>query len=192
MMSLPPWPTTAPTHGGVQLRGVIEGDVAMARELSTDPYVPHTGTLPAQASEVDALAWVRRQQQRHGDGVGFSFTIVEKSSATPVGHCGLWLTELAQGRASAGYSVVPSARGRGFAADALTALTTFGWSLPGLFRIALYIEAWNVGSLRTATRAGYQREGTLRSHQTIAGARRDMELYAAIRPTDTAESSERM
>ncbi|MGO1549011.1 MAG: hypothetical protein ACTHWO_04245 [Nesterenkonia sp.] len=32
-----------------------------------------------------------------------------------------------------------------------------------------------------AQRAGYQREGLLRSHQEIAGHRRDMLLYAAIR-----------
>jgi GNAT superfamily N-acetyltransferase len=72
----------------------------------------------------------------------------------------------------------PSARGRGLAAAALTA---FAWSIPALHRIELYIEPWNTGSIRTAERAGYQREGLLRSHQEIGGRRRDMLLYAVIR-----------
>ncbi|GAB3660005.1 GNAT family protein [Glycomyces tarimensis] len=139
------------------------------------------GSLPLNASDEEALAWVRRQQGRYEEGAGFSFTIAEAGSGVAVGHCGLWLRELADGRGAAGYSVVPSARGRGFAADALAALTAFGWTLSGLFRIALFIEPWNTGSIRTAERAGYVREGLLRSHQVIAGRRRDMLLLAAVR-----------
>ena len=40
------------------------------------------------------------------------------------------LAALAQGRATAGYSVVPRVRGRGIASAALTALTSFAWSIP--------------------------------------------------------------
>ena len=50
-----------------------------------------------------------------------------------------------------------------------------------LHRLELYIEPWNLASIRTAERAGYEREGLLRSHQEIAGERCDMVLYAAIR-----------
>ena len=179
---LPPWPVSPPAHGGVLLRAAVEDDVAMARELSTDPYVPLIGTLPHQATEEQALEWVRRQRARHAEGTGFSFTVVETGTGRAVGQCGLWLRELAQGRATAGYSLVPSARGRGLAADALSALTAFAWTLPELHRIALYIEPWNTGSVRTAERAGYAREGLLRSYQEIGGRRRDMLLYAAVRP----------
>ncbi len=35
----------------------------MARELSTDPYVPLTGSLPSCATEYEAKAWVRRQRR---------------------------------------------------------------------------------------------------------------------------------
>ncbi|MGJ9413993.1 GNAT family N-acetyltransferase [Aeromicrobium sp. CF4.19] len=101
-----------------------------------------------------------------------------------VGHCGLWLKELDEGRSTAGYAVIPSARGRELATDALVALTEFAWSVPGLFRIALHIEPWNVHSARTADRAGYVQEGLLRSHQTIAGQRRALLLYAAARPAE--------
>jgi hypothetical protein len=61
------------------------------------------------------------------------------------------------------------------------ALTSFAWSIPALHRIELYIEPWNVGSTKTAERAGCEREGLLRSHQEIGGRRRDMLLYTTIR-----------
>ena len=81
-----------------------------------------------------------RQQGRLAEGAGHSFAVVDTSTGRSVGHRGLWLKELEEGRATAGYAVAPSARGRGFASDALIALTEFGWSVPGLFRIALHIE----------------------------------------------------
>lgn len=179
--ALPPWPAIPPQHGAVLLRAVRLDDVAMARELSTDPYVPMTGTLPLNATDDDAAAWVRRQQGRHAEGAGFSFTITDVASRAPVGHCGLWLRELPRGHGSAGYSIAPSARGRGLAADALRALTAFGWTLPGLARVALYIEPWNVASLRTAERAGYVRDLLLRDHEVGEGVRRDVLRYVATR-----------
>lgn len=181
--TLPPWPPTPPAHGAVLLRPVEDSDAAMAQALSTDSYVPTVGTLPAEADREQSLAWVARQQARHAQGAGFSCTIVEVASGQAVGHCGLWLQELADGRATAGYAIIPAARGRGLATAALSALTGFGWTLSGLHRIALYIEPWNIGSIRTAAAAGYVREGLLRSHQEIAGQRRDMLLYAAVRPS---------
>ncbi|MEU4674233.1 GNAT family protein [Amycolatopsis sp. NPDC023774] len=80
--------------------------------------------------------------------------------------------------------MAPAHRGKGFARQALTALTRFAWSIPDLHRIELYIEPWNVASVRTAEAAGYQREGLLRSHQEISGRRVDMLLYSAIKPAD--------
>lgn len=164
------------------LRQPCSADVPMAMELSTDPYVPATGSLPAEADEAEALAWVQRQRDRHSECTGFSFIIADKNTDEALGSCGLWLRQLETGRASAGYSIRPSARGRGLAVEALSALTSFGWSIPALHRIELYIEPWNIASIRTAERCGYAREGLLRSHQEIAGRRRDMLIYAAIRP----------
>ncbi len=179
--SLPSWPSSPPAHGRVVLREVRPEDVAMARELSTDPYVPMTGTLPANATMEEAVSWVRRQRSRHAEGAGFSFTITDAATGAPVGHCGLWLRQLAEGRASAGYSIVPSARGRGLASDALRALTAFGWTVPGLTRIVLYIEPWNVASIRTAQRAGYASDGLLPDHEVGDGVRREVLRYVATR-----------
>lgn len=182
-MTLPPWPTERPTYGRISLRAVEDRDISMARELSTDPYVPQTGSLPGNATSLEASAWVVRQQKRHAEGTGFSFTIARRSDDAAIGHCGLWLKELDEGHASAGYAVIPSMRNRGYAAEALTALTEFAWTLPGLHRVALLIEPWNTASRRTAERAGYHEEEVLARHRMIGGEGRDMVLYASVRPT---------
>lgn len=179
--SLPPWPDRPPGYGPVVLREFADRDVQMAQELATDTYVPLIGSLPANASRQEAQDWVDRNRGRLAEGAGFSFAIAEADTDRAIGAIGLWLASLPHGRATAGYSVAPSARGRGAAAAALIALTSFAWSIPALHRIELYIEPWNMGSIRTAERAGYEREGLLRSHQEIGGHRRDMLLYAIIR-----------
>ncbi|HEY5400065.1 MAG TPA: GNAT family protein [Trebonia sp.] len=175
------WPTTPVAYGPVVLREFSSADLAMVQEMSTDPYVPQIGTLPPNASRQLALDYIDRQRGRLPEGTGFSFVIAEAGTGRGVGGIGLWLAALEQGRATAGYSVAPSARGRGVAAAALTALTSFAWTIQDLHRIELYIEPWNAGSIKTAERAGFEREGLLRSHQEIGGRRRDMLLYAAIR-----------
>lgn len=179
---LPGWPTTAPRCGPVVLREFADRDVSLAFELGDDPYVPLIGSLPAQPTAHEAMEWIRRQQGRLAEGVGLSFAIADVRTDEAVGAIGLWLQNLAAGRATAGYSVAASHRGHGIASSALTALTAFAWTIPVLHRIELHIEPWNTGSIKVAENAGYRREGLLRSHQEIGGLRRDMLLHAAIRP----------
>ena len=155
----------------------------MVLDAATDPYVATISSLPAGATAHQAAEWIQRQRGRLGDGAGFSFCIADRDTNRALGWIGLWTrAHLAHGRATAGYVLAPSAGGRRLAQDALRALTVFGWTVPRLQRIELYIEPGNTGSLRTAEAAGYAREGLLRRHQEIAGVRRDMLLYAAIRP----------
>lgn len=180
--SLPPWPADPPAHGRVALRAVTDDDVALVRALAADPYVPTIGSVPADPDDDTALAWVRRQQARHAEGAGFSFTITEAAAGRAVGHCGLWLRHLAERRATAGYAIVPTERGRGLAVDALVALTRFAWTVPGVARVDLHVEPWNVASLRTAERAGYVCEAVLRRHQPVAGELRDVLLLTSSRP----------
>ncbi len=179
------WPAVEPAWGRVQLRAFDKTDVAMVRELATDPYLPLVGTLPADADASAARDWIGRQHGRLDEGIGFSFCVADRDGR-PLGSAGLWTRGLVGGRATAGYAVRPSARGQGYARDALLALTTFGWTLPELMRVELYVEPGNLASRLTAERAGYEYEGLLRQHQEIGGRRRDMCLYAALRESEAA------
>ncbi|WP_233611214.1 GNAT family N-acetyltransferase [Amycolatopsis sp. WAC 01376] len=169
--------TEPPAHGSVVLREFTEADVRLAHELGQDPYIPLIGKLPARPTRQEAEVWVRRQQSARAEGQGFAFVI--SANETAVGTIGLWLRKLSEGIGIVGYSISPGQRRRGFATDALKAITPFAWTVTGIERIELYIEPWNRGSVRAAEKAGYRNEGLLPAHHEIGGALRDMLLYAS-------------
>jgi ribosomal-protein-alanine N-acetyltransferase len=179
---LPSWPTTPPAYGRVVLRAFTDQDAHLAVELAEDPYIPLIGSLPAHPTVQQALAWIHHQRDQLAERHRYSFAIADAETDTAVGAIGLGLRDLSAGRATAGYAVSPLHRGRGIATSALQALTAFAWTIPDLYRVELYIEPGNTSSIHVAEAAGYQREGLLRSHQEIGGARRDMLLYATTRP----------
>ena len=106
--------------------------------------------------------------------------IAERETDRGVGSIGLWLRDLDQGRASIGYWVVGSARGRGAAGRALTALAAWALGPLGIPRLELYVEPWNLPSIRTAEQAGFVREGLLRSWQVVGAERRDLYGYSLL------------
>ena len=169
------------------LRRFEDRDAHVAVEMASDEYTTQMGSLPPDCTLEAALEWVVRQRRQHDDGVRFSFVVADARTDVAVGAIGLRATELHQGRLAVGYSTSPQEQGRGVATDALRAVTAFAWTLTEAHRVELYVEPWNTASIRTAERAGYAREGLLRSHQEIGGRRRDMLLYAALRPEDVPQ-----
>ena len=79
----------------------------------------------------------------------------------------------------------PFARGRGIATDALKLLTRWAFDQLGLQRLQLKADPDNAASQRVAEKAGYQREGLLRSSFVVRGRRSDSVLYSRL-PTDAS------
>jgi RimJ/RimL family protein N-acetyltransferase len=65
-------------------------------------------------------------------------------------------------RLSVGYWLYPRARGRGVATKIARALAEYAFTL-GIQRVAAYVEVGNVPSERVLERAGFTREGIIRS-----------------------------
>jgi len=158
-----------------------EADLTLVREAAGDPYIPKVSSVPPDFVDDAGAAFVRRQWDRAADGGGYPFVIVRREDDRPVGAIGLWLKDIDNGRAWIGYWVVEPARGHGIAATALRAVTTWGLSELRIPRLQLSVEPSNTASIRTAERAGYQREGLLRQWQEIGGERRDMFMYSMLR-----------
>lgn len=180
------WPSATPVYGAVRLRAFEDRDVAMVRDLATDPYLPTIGSLPPRADEDEARAYIGRQRGRLEEGAGFAFCIADRETDAALGNAGLWVRDLQHGRAGVGYAVAPSARGRGVATDALRALVGLAWTIDGLHRLEARIEPWNSASIRTAETAGFEREGLLRAHEEIGGRRVDLLMYSLLRPDPSA------
>ncbi|GAB4048351.1 GNAT family N-acetyltransferase [Catellatospora paridis] len=166
--------------GPFLLRPFGAGDLPLIEEAAADPYIPVISSVPVPYSEADGLAFVQRQHDRAREGVGYSLAIVDRAEDRAVGQIGLWVTELAEGRAATGYWIAPSGRGRGAAGHALAAVACFALTDLAIPRVHLHIEPWNTASVRTAERAGFRREGLLRSWMELGGIRRDMLLFARL------------
>ena len=173
------WPSPLPAYGHVVLRPFRDTDLDLVAELSTDPYLSQIGTVPAVFDEGEGLAYIARQHQRLQDGTGYSFAIADITDDRGLGFAGLWPQRTGDW-ATLGYAVAPSARRRGVATAALTALTAFAWTLPHLSRLELQIEPWNRGSSRVAERCGYHRKGAPEPAE-IGGERREVVRYVQHR-----------
>jgi RimJ/RimL family protein N-acetyltransferase len=82
--------------------------------------------------------------------------------------------------AELGYTVMPAARGRGVASEALRLLTAWAFDELDLMRLELLISVENEASKRVASRCGYVREGVLRSLYVKPGVREDTELWSRL------------
>ncbi|HVT41616.1 MAG TPA: GNAT family N-acetyltransferase [Acidimicrobiales bacterium] len=163
------------------LRPFAAADLAMVRQASADPLIPSITSVPATYTDDAGRAFIERQHRRALDGDGFSFVIArDEEPQTGLGSVGLWLHEIESGRASIGYWLVPSARGSGLAARALTAIAAFAFDEFAVPRLHLFVEPWNVASARTALAVGFRREATLRGWERIDGTQHDADCFAFL------------
>lgn len=85
--------------------------------------------------------------------------------------------------AGIGYWVVEGARGRHVATRAVSLIGSWGLAHAGLARIEALVDPANIPSWRVVKRAGFRREGRLRSYLAVGGSRSDAEIYSLL-PTD--------
>jgi RimJ/RimL family protein N-acetyltransferase len=166
--------------GPFRLRAWEVKDLALVREASTDPHIPKITTVPPNYSDEEGRLFLQRQWDRAGTGDGYSLVIAEPEGDRGIGAIGLWLRNIDLGRASIGYWVVPSARGRHAARHALCAVRDWAFTTQHIPRLELYIEPWNAPSTRTAEAAGFRREGLLRSWEPVGAERRDMLMFSMV------------
>ena len=166
--------------GRFRLRPFTPGDADLIVEISTDPLIPLITTVPGSGTRGAALAYIARQHHRLVERSGYSYAIAEGASDEAIGQIGLWLKNVEDGRASVGYWVAAPFRGRGAATAALEAISAWGFTLPGIARLELYVEPSNEASWRVAERCGYRREGLLRSWERVGERRADMYMYSLL------------
>ena len=112
-----------------------------------------------------------------------SFVIVVGDD--PAGGIGLRLGEDIERRsAEIGYWIGRAYWGRGITTAAVRAVTTYAFASLDLLRVFALPFTDNAASVRVLEKAGYVREGLLRSSAIKAGQVRDQYLYAVVRPAE--------
>ncbi|MCP4964141.1 MAG: GNAT family N-acetyltransferase, partial [bacterium] len=177
-----PLPEITVRGDNLELRPFAPSDLPVVEEASRDPLIPKITTVPSDYSAIEGRAFIDRQTSRLSSGEGWSLAIVDQEAQLPVGQIGLWIPQIHKGRAEIGYWVAQSGRGRNIAGRALKLLSDWAFQNLDLDRLTLFIEPWNVASVKTAESAGYQREGLLRSWERVAGTPKDMYSFVLLAP----------
>ena len=159
----------------VSLRPLAFGDVSAVEAALDDPEI----TRWLDNGGVSAQDVVDRAASRWEQSEAAEFAIVD------AGDCvgSIWLNLGPSDRAGVGYWLLPRARGRGLVTRALLLVSRWAFDELGVKRISLLTDPRNASSLRAAERAGFHREGVLRSWADVKGERVDHVSFSLL-PSD--------
>jgi [ribosomal protein S5]-alanine N-acetyltransferase len=91
-------------------------------------------------------------------------------------------TDVERYSAEVGYWLGEEWWGRGIVTDALTLFTKYAFTELRLLRLFALPLADNAASIRVLEKAGYEREGTMRSSCVKYGSVRDQAMYSILNP----------
>jgi RimJ/RimL family protein N-acetyltransferase len=170
---------TQPTleAGALTLRPWNEGDAGVLVEAYGDPAIRQWSVRTLDEGEVSD--WITERARRWDAEAGMDWAVIERGSVA--GRVGFRALDLREGQAEAAYWVLPAARGRGIAGEALRAASTWAFNEVGFHRLVLKHAADNEASCRVADKAGYEAEGWERQSVLHADGWRDMHVHVALR-----------
>lgn len=165
---------------GLVLRPPIADEAGDAFALLRDPEVVRWNPAPSVVDLGSAAAWC----ERGGDwssGTHATFSILDRATAAYLGTISLHNLDTALLDADIGYRIAPAHRDKGVATAALRAVTTWAFEDLGLFRVQLFHAVANRASCRTAEKAAFTLEGTLRLSDVVDGRRHDQHVHGRLR-----------
>lgn len=149
--------------------------------LVSDPQTLRFTRIPVPVPPDFPGWWYARYEQGRRDGTREAFAILDGDEFLGVALAPQ--IDMVERWAELGYMVVPQARGRGAATEALRQLTAWAEDELGMLRLELLISVDNAGSQKVAERAGYTLEGVLRNTYLKEGVREDVQMWSRI-PAD--------
>jgi RimJ/RimL family protein N-acetyltransferase len=156
---------------------------AVAAAIGGDPEITRwLDQVPQPYGLDEAHAYVAACRRGWDEGTGASFAVLDPADGRLLGSVGMRLADLPPGVAEAGYWVACEARGRGVATHALRLASRWLFREVELERLQLRADALNVPSQRVAEKAGFTREGVLRSmhYNPRLGRRVDFVMFSLL------------
>ena len=131
----------------------------------------------------DAVQYLQEREPARERGEEVQWALVDPGDGRLLGGASFYQFDPERASASVGYWLAAAARGRGLATIAVRLITYYAFNDLGVQRLELTCGPDNTASQRVAERAGFSREGLLRSHMAFKGGRRDTLLFSLL-PTD--------
>lgn len=163
--------------GDLVLRPWRADDVDAVVSAYRDPAIQHWHARTMSTGE--ATAWVAHWEDRWARDTGAGWAVT--AGGDVVGQVSIRQVHLHEAAVGFSYWVLPHARGRGVAVDALRTVTAWAFGL-GVHRADLDHSTRNPASCRVATKAGFAAEGTAVSRGLHTDGWHDMHLHSRIAP----------
>jgi RimJ/RimL family protein N-acetyltransferase len=181
-----------PSDGVVALRPWREADVPAMTAAGRDPEIQRWTMVPDGYAEEQARGFVAHTEAARDAAESLELAVVDAASdADVLGAVGLVTIDWDRECAEVGYWTAPQARRRGIAVRAVRVLSAWAFAQLGLARLELTPFAGNGPSERVAERAGYTREGVLRSSYRSKTGLVDVVMYSLLRDDPAAQSATR-
>jgi RimJ/RimL family protein N-acetyltransferase len=163
---------------GVVLRFPELDDVDGILPAFTDAELREAGNLPAFNRE-QLLASLGELPDLAERGRLLALAAADAESGEIIGGATLHHLDSERKIVEIGYFVLPTARGRGVATTIARTLAEHAFSL-GIERVAAYVNVGNTASERVLEKAGFTREGVVRSMPKPDGRRVDKTLFSLL------------
>jgi RimJ/RimL family protein N-acetyltransferase len=151
-------------------------------QVVLDPQVRRFTRFPEPPDPDFPAVWIARYARGRDDGTCDAFAAVDDDGVLLGTGMAPHIDRDAR-QMELGYLVAPAARGRGVGSEILRRLTRWALDDVQALRVYLLVAVENVGSQRVAERAGYIREGVLRSMHLKGEERGDTIVYSRL-PSD--------
>jgi RimJ/RimL family protein N-acetyltransferase len=166
----------------MRLELLAERHVPDVEAMLADPEILRHTRVPEPPPPNFAREWLDRYEARREAGTAEVWAVLGDDGT----FLGLGMApeiDRDANEVELGYIVVAEARRRGVATAILKQLTRWAFDEAGALRITLLIDADNPASLKVAERAGYVREGVMRSLHLKQERRGDTVLFSLL-PSD--------
>jgi len=165
----------------LRLRAWEVADAPALAALCRDPEIVRWTTVPNPYTDEMAVSRAQRANQLREAGSALLYAICDAGSGRLLGAIDLRMHQEDAGIAEVAYMLGAHARGRGVMTAAVRLLCAHAFSRLGVRRVELLHHPDNHASAAVAVRAGFTREGWLRSYRVKGtGPAEDRVLHSLL------------
>jgi RimJ/RimL family protein N-acetyltransferase len=167
------------SDGHITLREWTDHDVDAMTAALQDAEIARWTRVPSPYTRQNAVDFLARMRAARAEGTEFSLAVVDPPDGDLIGATTLHINR-EHLRAEIGTLIFAHARGRGVSPRVGRLMCRFGFEQLSLRRVGAQVEAENVASVVATERAGWKREGMLRSYMDRHGEPVDMVSYSML------------
>jgi RimJ/RimL family protein N-acetyltransferase len=148
-----------------------------------DPHIVRWTFMPEGMTVPQARDWIDRAHDGFANARALRLAVVGAHDGSFLGQVGIGRLDWQERVGEVFYWITPEARRRGAATRAARLITTWAFDTLNLARVELTVDPGNRASQSVAERAGFTREGVLRSYQRFKDGRMDAVMFSRL-PSD--------